>query len=103
MAISVSEELKAEILAELGYNDQSPQSEKDRVAVYIRNGIYALNKIAGAEINFDDDRNARSLLASYCRYCNSYVIEEFEENFQDDLLRLYLEHRVKEVGANGED
>ena len=34
---------------------------------------------------------------------NSYVIEEFEENFQDDLLRLYLEHRVKEVGANGED
>lgn len=103
MAISVSEELKAEILAELGYNDQSPQSDKDRVAVYIRNGIYALNEIAGAEINFDDDMNARSLLMSYCRYCNSYVIEDFEPNFQEDLVNLYLKYRVKEVGANGEN
>lgn len=103
MAISVSEELKSEILSELGYNNEIPQNDKDRVAVYIRNGIYALNKIAGAEINFDEDMDARSLLASYCRYCNSYVVEHFETNFQPKLLDLYLRYRVEEVNKDAGD
>lgn len=95
--IIYNDELFKEILAELGYDESSVSEERKKlVKGYIVDGIYKLNDTAGVEIDFDVDRNARSLLRDYCRYANSQCLEMFKENFQSEMLSLNLDYCLKE-------
>lgn len=58
---------------------------------YIKRGISKLNNVAGKEMNYLEESEARSLLFDYCRYANSQALEMFEKNFQSELLSLNLD------------
>ena len=61
----------------------------------IDEGEYYLSNIVGSTINFDVDKNARSLLKDYCRYVRNYSLEYFEINFRNKILKLQLEYANK--------
>lgn len=100
MGYTVTETLKEEILIYIGYSKDCGGEIKENVDALIEDGIYRLNEIAGAEVNYDADRTARSLLKDYCRYANAHATEYFEENFKGTLTALHLDYRVKEQRSN---
>lgn len=64
----------------------------------IERGKAYLNDLTGAELDFDSNGPARSLLLDYCRYVYNNASEYFEENFASELLRLQLQMGVKALG-----
>ena len=54
----------------------------------IDRGKSNLNELAGVELDFLSEGQARSLLFNYCRYDYRNGIEDFEENFKSEILRL---------------
>lgn len=65
----------------------------------IERGKAYLNDLTGAELDFDSNGPARSLLLDYCRYVYNNASEYFEENFASELLRLQLQIGVKALGS----
>lgn len=61
----------------------------------ITRGEEYLNDLIGVELNFERDGQPKSLLLDYCRYSYNNAIEYFEENFQQQILRLQLKEAVK--------
>lgn len=53
-------------------------------------GQAKINELAGAELDFETEGQARSLLFDYVRYAYNNAAEYFEENFQREILRLQL-------------
>lgn len=63
-----------------------------------------LNELAGAELDYDSDGLARSLLLDRVRYVYNNATEYFEENFHRELLRLQLSTGVALMDReDGED
>lgn len=60
------------------------------IATLIDRGKTKLNELAGADLDFNTESLARSLLFDYCRYAYNNASEYFEENFQREILRLQL-------------
>lgn len=56
----------------------------------IDRGKAKLNELAGAELDFETEGQARSLLFDYVRYAYNNASEYFEENFRAEILRLQL-------------
>lgn len=69
--------------------------EDDAIEDLIARGKKKLEELAGAELDFETEGLARSLLFDYCRYVYSNASEYFEENFQQEILRLQLQVGVK--------
>jgi len=65
----------------------------------IDRGKAYLDDLTGAELDFESDGPARSLLLDYCRYVYNNASEYFEENFATELLRLQLQMGVKDHGS----
>lgn len=61
----------------------------------IARGIKHLNKIAGAELDYTVEDNPRELLFEYCLYVRSNALNEFEINYQHELLSLQIAQEVK--------
>jgi len=68
----------------------------------IARGKEKLEELAGAELDFETEGLARSLLFDYCRYAYNNASEYFEENFQHEILRLQLLTGVAELEADDE-
>jgi len=102
MSFVITEELKSEILTELGYSIDSSPVTISRIESYITDGIYKINNIAGTEIDYDADRAARALLKSYCIYANGQILNMWSENYLTDINDLHLHYRVKEFQGNAE-
>ncbi len=68
----------------------------------IERGKAYLNDLTGAELDFDSNGPARSLLLDYCRYVYNNASEYFEENFAAKILRVQLQVAAKELSADGE-
>ena len=49
-----------------------------------------MQQLAGAELDFEVEGQARSLLFDYVRYAYNNASEYFEENFKEEILRLQL-------------
>lgn len=92
------------IARELGYPSGSidEQEIRERIIGYIRSGIYRINEIAGADIDYSEDLAARTLLKDYCRYENAHAGEDFETNFLAQLTSLNMKYRVKEINNEAE-
>ena len=56
----------------------------------IDRGKAKLNELAGAELDFETEGQARSLLFDFVRYAYNNASEYFEENYQHEILRLQL-------------
>jgi len=81
------------------YEDEAADK---RVTGYINRGMSRLQRIAGAHLDFEAEDLPRALLFDYCRYANSSALEVFEQNFQNELLELYLLSRAREA-SNGDE
>lgn len=64
--------------------------EDDFLTSLITRGQTKLQELAGAELDFDSEGLARSLLFDYVRYAYNNASEYFEENFHHEILRLQL-------------
>ena len=69
----------------------------------IERGKAYLNDLAGAELDFDAAGPPRSLLLDYCRYSYNNASEYFEENYQQELLRLQLTTAVATMESDGDE
>ncbi|MGI6629356.1 MAG: phage gp6-like head-tail connector protein [Bacillota bacterium] len=69
----------------------------------IDRGIAKLQELVGAELDFDIEGQARSLLFDYIRYAYNNASEYFEENFQQEILRLQLMTGVGMLPAEDDD
>lgn len=65
----------------------------------IHEGKYRINGLVGTEIDFDKDLDSRSLLKDYCRYARENSLEYFEENFQNDIVRIQLNYAIKQSNS----
>jgi len=61
----------------------------------IARGMKYLNKVAGAELDYMEEDKPRELLFDYCRYARSNTLDEFQINYQHELLSLQIEYEVK--------
>jgi len=66
-------------------------------------GEKKLEELVGAELNFETEGQARSLLFDYVRYAYNNASEYFEENFQREILRLQLKVGCSLLPEEGED
>lgn len=64
--------------------------EDTAITDLIDRGKKKLKELAGAEPDFEAEGLALSLLFDYVRYAYNNASEYFEENFQQEILRLQL-------------
>jgi hypothetical protein len=67
-----------------------------KLAGIIARGCNYLNGAAGAELDYEAEELPRGLLFDFCRYVRSNALEDFEVNFERELLRLQM---MTEVAA----
>jgi len=61
----------------------------------------SLNKLMGAELDYEKPGPAQDLLLARCRYDYNNALEYFEQNFVREILRLQLQVAVEEVSTDG--
>jgi hypothetical protein len=71
--------------------------EDTAITDLITRGKRKLEELAGAELDFETEGLARSLLLDYVRYAYNNASEYWEENFRFDILRLQLMTGVAEL------
>lgn len=76
--------------------------EDGNLAKMIKYGEAYINHITGVAIDFDQDKNARSLLLDYCRYRYHNATEEFEKNFSSQLLSVQIYYACRSGGGEGD-
>lgn len=69
----------------------------------IERGKAYLNDLTGAELDFDVAGPPRSLLLDYCRYVYNNASEYFEENYQQELIRLQLTTAVAAMESDDDE
>jgi hypothetical protein len=77
--------------------------EDTAITDLITRGKKKLEGLAGAELDFDTEGLARSLLFDYCRYAYNNASDYFEENFQREILRLQLKTGVSLLPVEDEE
>lgn len=81
----VKEELK------ITWDDEDSSLEKT-----ITRGKDNINDLAGVELDFELNSQAKTLLLNYCRYDYNNALEYFEDNFHKEIFRLQLSEGVKQ-------
>jgi hypothetical protein len=71
----------------------------EKLSGIIARGMQYLNKVAGAELDYMEEDKPRELLFDYCRYVRSNALDEFQINYQHELLALQIEYEVKAYAA----
>lgn len=64
--------------------------DDDLLNELIARGKQKLEELAGAAPDFEGEGLARSLLFDYVRYAYNNASEYFEENFQQEIMRLQI-------------
>lgn len=64
--------------------------EDGAITGLINRGKAKLQELVGAELDFEQEGEARSLLFDFVRYAYNNASEYFEENFREEILRLQL-------------
>lgn len=85
-----------------GYLKVTWDDEDEDIARLIAQGEAALEELAGAELDFQAEGLARSLLFDNVRYAYNNASEYFEDNFAKQILRLQLMTGVAELEAEDE-
>ena len=75
---------------------ETDESTKSKIELIIANGKQHLrdyNPLLTDE--FERPTRARSLLFDYCRYAYSNAVEMFDHNFENEILKLRQEYKVR--------
>ncbi len=75
--------------------------EDTRLISMIERAKASLNKLMGAELDYEKPGPAQDLLLARCRYDYNNALEHFEQNFAREILRLQLQVAAEEVSADG--
>ena len=75
--------------------------EDTRLISMIERAKASLNKLMGAELDYEKPGPAQDLLLARCRYDYNNALEYFEQNFAREILRLQLQVAAEEVSADG--
>ena len=75
--------------------------EDIRLISTIERAKASLNKLMGAELDYEKPGPAQDLLLARCRYDYNNALEYFEQNFAREILRLQLQVAAEEVSADG--
>ncbi|HQD86957.1 MAG TPA: head-tail connector protein [Bacillota bacterium] len=86
-----------------GYLKVTWDDEDEDIARLIAQGEAALEELAGAELDFQSESLARSLLFDYVRYAYNNASEYFEENFAKQILRLQIMTSVAQLPEDDPD
>lgn len=92
----VDDTLLADVKNYLDITWDDEDTEK-KLAGIVGRGISYLNSKAGAELDYSQENQPRSLLFDYARYARANALDEFEINYLHELLRLHLDYQVKEA------
>ncbi len=65
----------------------------------IARGIKYMDGIAGNEMDYTIEDKPRELLFDYCRYVRSNALDEFQKNYNHELLALRISEGVKAYEA----
>lgn len=65
-----------------------------KVSGIIASGMNYLNKKLGAEADFSQDGDPRTLLLEYCRYMRDSALDVFENNYQAQILAMQNDRAV---------
>ena len=68
------------------------EEDRELLLPILNKGKAKINNIVGADINFEDDEEAKELLLEYGRYSYNNAGEYFETNFSSDLVRLQIKY-----------
>lgn len=82
----ILEELKARLRI------TEDEEDLDLLCPILKKGIAKINNIVGADINYEEDEEAREILLEYGRYSYNNAGEYFKENFSSDLIRLQIKY-----------
>lgn len=74
-----------------------------KLAGIIQRGQSYLNRAAGAELDYDEEGQAKALLLDYCRYARSNALEDFQNNYLHELLSLQMTQEVQEYVAENSE
>ncbi len=88
------EELFYELRNELDRTWDDPEEDKKLMSILSR-AQHKINKYAGAEIDYSTDLNAKQLLFDCCRYIYNKASEDFENNYNSELLMLRAGYAVE--------
>lgn len=67
----------------------------DKVIInFIKDGIYDIEKVVGATIDFTKDLKARSLLKNYVLYANHKRLAEFKKLYVADYIELQRDYYI---------
>lgn len=80
-----------------------PFISDDTLLRYAKEGEAALSSLV-LTADFSNDLEARSLLKNYMYYAHNHVVNEFWENYKNDILRWQWEHeeQMEEDGGEGD-
>ena len=70
----------------------SPFREDKEIKSYINDGEYDINKVCGAEIDYEKDLRARSLLKNYVLYADYKRLAEFKQLYGAEYALLQAEY-----------
>jgi hypothetical protein len=68
---------------------------EQKLSGIIARGMSRLNKAAGAVLDFSKEEKPRELLMDYCRYVRSNALDEFEKNYEHELIDLQNDTEIK--------
>lgn len=77
---------------------QDPSTDK-KVTGIVERGIKYINGIAGSDMDYTVEDKPRELLFDYCRYVRSNALNEFQNDFKQELLSLQISQEVKNYEA----
>lgn len=67
-----------------------------KLAGIIERGIKYIDRIAGSKEDYTAEDKPRELLLDYCRYARDDALDQFQTNYQHELLALQLDRMVGE-------
>jgi hypothetical protein len=70
-----------------------------KLAGIIARGTKHLDDVAGETLDYSAEDAPRQLLFDFCRYVRASASEDFDKNFQSDLIALQMKYEAKRYGA----
>lgn len=66
-----------------------------KLAGILERGKSYLNRIAGAELNYEREEQPKELLFDYARYARAGALDDFGKNYHAELLAMQITEEVK--------
>lgn len=85
----------------LDYTFLDDEMDKKVMDSIIR-GKTRINDIAGCELDYNQAGGHKTLLINYCRYDLAGKIDEFEKNYQSQIVTLLLDREMEDYAGEDE-